>query len=80
MEISTLPAGFRELLTVPMGHSHCFIDFAFKTEVLNQFSFSILKDLASNLIHVAHGVHVDSPLTFSPCVTSRKEMLGHTRT
>jgi hypothetical protein len=60
MEISTLPAGFRELLTVPTGHSHCFIDFAFKTEVLNQFSFSILKDLASNLIHVAHGVHVGS--------------------
>ena len=59
MEISTLPAGFRELLTVPTGHSHCFIDFAFKTEVLNQFSF-ILKDLASNLIHVAHGVHVGS--------------------
>ena len=40
MEISTLPAGFRELLTVPTGHSYCFIELmAFKTRSLNQLSF-----------------------------------------
>ena len=40
MEISTLPAGFHELLTVPSGHSHCFIELiAFKTRSLKQLSF-----------------------------------------
>lgn len=52
MEISNLPAGFRELLTVPLGHSRCFVDLiAFKTRFLNQLScFGCLKLLESNRI------------------------------
>ena len=42
MEISTLPAGFHELLTVPSGHSHCFIELiAFKTRSLKRLSFFV---------------------------------------